>query len=239
MVLGELTQDDAQRPRRNFIEMATPDLMEGKTLAESLIGDTLVLSIDDAIIYGDPTFHYNFSGIKDKSKHIYYKELKNNLNIVDKFISWGYKMPPSNRSIDTIIIHSSYDALGTNPYSVEGVIYEYKIYGVTPHYLIDRNGTIFRLVKEENIAYHAGKSKMPDGRENVNNFSIGIELIYKKDEQPNEIQYISLCNLVKYLKSKYKIKYLLGHNHIAPDRKTDPWNFDWQKFNEMLKIRTL
>jgi N-acetyl-anhydromuramyl-L-alanine amidase AmpD len=154
--------------------------------------------------------------------------------IVDRLVNFGYKVPAAPRSIDTIIIHSSYDALGRDPYSVEGVIYEYKIYGVSPHYLIDRNGTIFRLVKDENIAYHAGKGIMPDGRTNINSFSIGIELINTKNASPNEAQYSSLVKLIKFLKLKYKIKYILGHNEISPERKTDPWNFDWQKFNEML-----
>jgi len=155
--------------------------------------------------------------------------------IVDRLVNWGYEIPSAPRSIDTIIIHSSYDALGTDPYSVEGVIYEYKIYSVSPHYLIDRNGTIFRLVKDEYIAYHAGGGEMPDGRTNINSFSIGIELINTKTIGPNEAQYSSLVELVKFLKSKYQIKYILGHNEISPERKTDPWNFNWQKFNEMLK----
>jgi len=159
----------------------------------------------------------------------------NHLNIIEKLLNWGHEIPSSNRSIDTIIIHSSYNALSTNPFSVDGVIYEYKIYGVSPHYLIDREGTIFRLVKEENIAYHAGGGKMPDGRTNINNFSIGIEIINTKTVGPNEVQYSSLVRLVKSLKSKYEIKNILGHNEVSPERKTDPWNFDWQKFNVMLK----
>lgn len=78
---------------------------------------------------------------------------------------------------------------------------------------------------------------MPDGRTNINDFSIGIELINTKTGSPNEIQYQSLVQLVKYLQQKYIVPLIniLGHNQIAPERKTDPWNFDWQKFNEMLK----
>ena len=157
-----------------------------------------------------------------------------NLNIIDKLVNWGYQTPLSNRSIDTVIVHSSYDALGSDPYSVDGVIYEYKLYSVSPHYLIDRNGTIFRLVEDKDIAYHAGSGRMKDGRDGINIFSIGIEIINTKTVGPNEVQYLSLVELLKFLKSKYEIKYILGHNEIAPERKTDPWNFDWQKFNEML-----
>jgi len=76
---------------------------------------------------------------------------------------------------------------------------------------------------------------MPDGRTNINNFSIGIELINTKTVGPNEHQYKSLIGLVKLLNSKYKIENILGHNQIASARKTDPWNFDWQKFNEGIK----
>jgi N-acetyl-anhydromuramyl-L-alanine amidase AmpD len=64
---------------------------------------------------------------------------------------------------------------------------------------------------------------------------MGIELIYKKTDSPNKAQYSSLVKLVKFLKSKYKIKNILGHNEISSDRKTDPGNFNWQKFNEMLR----
>ena len=43
---------------RSFTEVILPGLMRGKTLAESSIGKTL--RIDNMIIYGDPTFYYNF-----------------------------------------------------------------------------------------------------------------------------------------------------------------------------------
>lgn len=159
----------------------------------------------------------------------------NDLQIVDKLISWGHYTPSQKRTIDTIIIHSAYDALGDDIYSVDGVLHEFKLYTAGPHYLISRDGIIYRLVPEQDIGYHAGISKMPDGRTNINDFSIGIELLYHENEGPNEIQYQKLVDLVKNVKSKYRIDYILGHKDIAPSRKTDPWNFNWQKFNEMLK----
>ena len=44
------------------------------------------------------------------------------------------------------------------------------------HYVIDRDGTIVRMVHETKKAYHAGKSDW-QGRKDVNRFSIGIELV--------------------------------------------------------------
>lgn len=151
-----------------------------------------------------------------------------NNNIILKKISWGFENT-NKRYIDTIIIHSSYNPFDNDYYNVDKILDIYKDYDVSAHYLIDRQGKIYKLVEEKNIAYHAGKSKMPDGRINVNYFSIGIELIYHKNETPNEYQYQSLNKLIKDIKNRYQIKYILGHKDIAPQRKDDPWNFDWNK----------
>ncbi len=148
--------------------------------------------------------------------------------IINKLVNFGYKKS-SGRKIDTVIIHSTYNALGGDPFSLEKILDIYQSYGVSPHYIIDRSGKIYRLVADENIAYHAGESKAPDGRAGVNNFSIGIELINSKTEKPTASQYAALSSLINNLKSKYKIKYILGHSDIAPGRKDDPWNFNWNK----------
>jgi len=54
MVLGLLSQNGFSYPV-SFIENALPDLLNGKTLAESMIGGTY---LGDTIIIGDPTFQY-------------------------------------------------------------------------------------------------------------------------------------------------------------------------------------
>ncbi|MDP1620374.1 MAG: N-acetylmuramoyl-L-alanine amidase [Candidatus Moranbacteria bacterium] len=148
------------------------------------------------------------------------------LKIVDKLVDFGYEKA-SERNIDTIVIHSSYDALGSDPFSVSGIIKEYEAYGVSAHYLIARDGVAYRLVADRNIAYHAGVSRVPDGRTGVNGFSIGIELVNTKTDKPTDAQYATLKKLISRIKSEYKIKYVLGHNQIAPGRKDDPWNFSW------------
>jgi N-acetyl-anhydromuramyl-L-alanine amidase AmpD len=153
------------------------------------------------------------------------------LDIKNLLVSWGFAKA-DKRVIDTIIIHSSYDALSGNPYSLEGLIKEYQQYGVAPHYLIERKGTIYRLVEEKNTAFHAGVSQAPDGRKNVNEFSLGIEIMNTQTDSPTQEQYVSLKKLVDFLQESYKIKYVLGHNQIAPERKNDPWNFDWEKMKK-------
>jgi N-acetyl-anhydromuramyl-L-alanine amidase AmpD len=127
------------------------------------------------------------------------------------------------------VLHSSYNASDGDQYDLEKTISQYETYGVGTHYIIDRKGVVYRLVEEDNIAYHAGASKMPDGRKNVNDFSIGIEMIATEESGYTDKQYAAVNALIADIKSRHKIKSVVGHADIAPGRKTDPWKFDWKK----------
>ena len=148
--------------------------------------------------------------------------------IINHLVDWGFQKA-TGRKIDTVIIHTTYNALGGDRFSVGKILNIYESYGVAPHYLIDRDGKIYRLVEEKNIAFHAGVSEAPDGRENINDFSIGIEVINSKTEKPTDTQYDSLKKLLADLKKRYSMKYVLGHSDIAPGRKDDPWNLEWNR----------
>ena len=153
------------------------------------------------------------------------------LKIIDKRVNFGFR-PTQNRNIDVVIVHSVYNASGGDKYNVDLVINQFSHYRVSSHYIIGRDGAIYRLVKEKDVSFQAGKSSLPDGRTNVNSCSIGIELITTKDslDAPTELQIKSLTALVKDIQSRYKIKYVLRHSDIAPGRKTDPWNMNWEDF---------
>lgn len=156
-------------------------------------------------------------------------EIAPQIKIIEKKIDFGFSVPKEKRSIDTVVLHSSYNSTGGDPYSVEKVIDIWRGYGVAPHYMIDRKGNIYQLVDDADIAYHAGVSKMPDGRTNVNDFSIGIEILNTKDGAYTDAEYASVNALIASLRSKYGIKTVVGHADIAPGRKDDPWKFDWKK----------
>jgi len=108
---------------------------------------------------------------------------------------------------------------------------------VSCHYLINRKGKIINMVKDTRVAWHAGKSKWKK-IENLNNNSIGIELVNKGHSLgyqnfTNE-QIKNLIALCKFLKKKYNIKKenFLGHSDIAPLRKIDPGEkFPWKKLS--------
>lgn len=160
---------------------------------------------------------------------------KKPLFIIEKAVSTGFdSVTQSTRFIDTIIVHTA-RAEPPNEYEVDALLAVFAHYRVASHYVIDRNGTVFRLVDEKNIAHHAGKSRMSDGREGVNAFSVGIELINGEEDRPTVPQYDSLALLVTDICGRYKIEHILGHKDIAPSRKSDPWNFDFELLTKLLQ----
>jgi len=101
---------------------------------------------------------------------------------------------------------------------------------VSSHCLIRRDGEIVQYVSFNKRAWHAGVSYFA-GRENCNDFSIGIELEGTDHIPYTKEQYQVLAELMTTLKNVYpKITHdrIVGHETIAPTRKTDPGPaFDW------------
>ncbi|MDO5651520.1 MAG: 1,6-anhydro-N-acetylmuramyl-L-alanine amidase AmpD [Moraxella sp.] len=129
-------------------------------------------------------------------------------------------------------------ALFTNTLNVDEHPYFRMIEGVevSAHFFILRTGEIVQFVNCDERAWHAGKSRYL-GRENVNDFSIGIELEGSDNSPFADHQYDSLAQLIHAIYQAYPRTHghLAGHSDIAPVRKTDPGAyFDWQKIRKML-----
>lgn len=146
----------------------------------------------------------------------------------------------NTKNVDTIVIHSLYNPNSTEPFSITACKAVLDQYEVSSHYLIDRSGVVWQLVPETYQAWHAGVSTMPapDGRTGVNAFSIGVELIANETSGYTDVQYQSVALLSAQIMSRLPISYVVGHSDIASDRKTDPWKFDWSKFETSLKNQT-
>ncbi|HLU15090.1 MAG TPA: 1,6-anhydro-N-acetylmuramyl-L-alanine amidase AmpD [Burkholderiaceae bacterium] len=101
---------------------------------------------------------------------------------------------------------------------------------VSAHFLIRRSGQIVQFVSTYDRAWHAGVSCF-EGRERCNDFSIGIELEGTDYTPYDERQYEALSQLSDTLRSRHPLRAVQGHEHIAPERKTDPGpSFDWDRF---------
>ena len=156
----------------------------------------------------------------------------------------------SNEEIDLIVIHSISlppGIFGNSfvedffqnklDYSKYKYFQEIKDLKVSSHFLIKRDGGITQFVSILDRAWHAGVSSF-EGREDCNDYSIGIELEGTDVDSFEENQYESLVSLTSALMSKLPgitLDRIVGHSDIAPGRKSDPGKgFDWDKFKDRI-----
>lgn len=81
-------------------------------------------------------------------------------------------------------------------------------------FLIDRDGTIYRLMPENYFARHVI---------GLNYCTIGVENVGSADFPLTDAQLKANEQLVRYLKKKYKIKYLIGHYEYSKFKGTALW----------------
>jgi len=108
---------------------------------------------------------------------------------------------------------------------------------VSAHLLIRRDGEVLQFINFDQRAWHAGVSCY-GGRENCNDFSIGIELEGTDESPYADEQYRALAAVTAALLEAYpRIGRgdIVGHCDIAPGRKTDPGPaFDWARYRTAL-----
>ena len=104
---------------------------------------------------------------------------------------------------------------------------------VSSHYVVDEDGTVYRLVEEAQRAWHAGVAFWA-GTRDVNSRSIGIEIVNPGHEfgfPPfSAAQMAALADLADGILARHPIPRhrVLGHSDVAPARKRDPGErFDW------------
>ena len=156
----------------------------------------------------------------------------------------------SNKEIDLIVIHSISlppGIFGNSfvedffqnklDHSKDKSFQEIKDLKVSSHFLIKRDGEITQFVSILDRAWHAGVSSF-EGREDCNDYSIGIELEGTDVDSFEENQYESLVSLTSILMSelpRITLDRIVGHSDIAPGRKSDPGKgFDWAKFKDRI-----
>jgi N-acetylmuramoyl-L-alanine amidase len=104
---------------------------------------------------------------------------------------------------------------------------------VSAHYVLAEDGTIYRLVPEDRVAWHAGRSHWR-GRESLNATSIGIEIVNLHGDRhdypaPQIAALIELCRAISIRHPAIEPRNVVGHSDIAPQRKIDPGRrFPWR-----------
>jgi|HubBroStandDraft_6_1064221.scaffolds.fasta_scaffold329013_2 N-acetyl-anhydromuramyl-L-alanine amidase AmpD len=188
------------------------------------------------------------------------------LKIVDHPMSEKVSRPRGSRPVEYVMLHFSSDVVAhpEAPYNLDRVIATYGN-AASANYLIDREGNVFRLVKEDRVAWHAGKGALPWPpylTNNLNSYSIGIEMmnvstwkdmkvfmsketydkVAKKDIGYTDAQYKSLNLLLADIRSRWpKVTmdrhHIVAHSTYAPGRRSDPGElFDWTRIGLPLEL---
>lgn len=147
---------------------------------------------------------------------------------------------PEGLEIDLVVLHSislppgqyggdAIERLFLNRLDWDTHPYYRQIRGlqVSAHFLVRRNGETVQFVSCDARAWHAGRSQW-HGRDNCNDFSIGIELEGLEGDTFDAAQYTALRPLLSALRERYPLRAVAGHEHVAAGRKIDPGpGFDW------------
>ncbi len=169
------------------------------------------------------------------------------MDIIEKYTLHN-KSSRKGSKIDTIVIHH------TGAWTIRSTVswFMMKKANVSAHYIIDRDGKIIYMVAENMKAWHAGYSYF-NNKYNVNNFSIGIELVGDGNmEEYTKLQIDSLVWLSKDIMKRYPaitVDRIVSHSQIRdeyrkrkPEKrhlaaiKTDPGKyFDWELLRKELK----
>lgn len=165
-------------------------------------------------------------------------------------LSPNFDQRPANTTIDLLVIHGislppgkfggpCIEALFTNTLDPSAHPYFQTIADihVSAHVLIRRDGSLTQYVPFTARAWHAGKSTF-QGRDNCNDFSIGIELEGTDTVSYEKAQYQQLAQLTRAIMQAYPAitqDRIVGHSDVAPGRKTDPGaSFDWECLSQLL-----
>jgi hypothetical protein len=85
---------------------------------------------------------------------------------------------------------------------------------VSAHFLVDRDGTIYKLMPEDRMARHAI---------GINHVSIGVENVGDEDRWPlTDAQVAANAALIRDLRSRWPIELLVGHHEVRSLEGT-PW----------------
>ncbi len=154
---------------------------------------------------------------------------------------------PAGVMVDLVVIHSislppgqyggdAIERLFTNRLDWDAHSYYGEIRGlqVSAHFVVRRDGELLQFVSCDQRAWHAGRSTWR-GRENCNDYAIGIELEGLEGETFDMVQYDVLAALLKQLAMLYPLQNVVGHEHVAPGRKLDPGpGFEWRRLMLLL-----
>lgn len=151
--------------------------------------------------------------------------------MIKEILSTKNKSPWKN-TCEYIVLHHTATKEGT----IKWVLRQLTVGPVSCHFVVDTNGDIYKIGELTDILWHAGVSEWK-GKENMNKYSIGIEVIWPlpwfTNAQRESVQKL-VSTLIRDL--KLPVDRIIRHKDISPGRKTDIddsfWNDLYKTFTE-------
>ncbi len=150
------------------------------------------------------------------------------MNIIPRY-SMNFNGRPTQEPISLLVLH--YTGMKTGEEALRRLCNPEA--QVSAHYVVEEDGTVYQLVEEDMRAWHAGVSCWR-GRRNINDVSIGIEIVNPGHEfgyRPfPAAQMAAVAVLCQDILARHPIPpcNVVAHSDIAPTRKEDPGElFDW------------
>ena len=169
-----------------------------------------------------------------------------------------------NGEITHIVLHfmSNVIANPVNPYIIADIERIFQNYGVSAHYIIDREGNIHPAVPEDRVAFHAGMGTLvdfPEYEDRLNEYSIGIELLGIGTQEEMAL-FLTACEyqaldpaLIGFTDAQYDAlnwllndilarhpgirpnrTHIIGHDEYAPDKPDPGALFEWERLDFMM-----
>lgn len=126
------------------------------------------------------------------------------------------------RLVDTLLLHATAGS------SAETAIETLRERGLSYHYIIEKDGAVYKCAPMRSVAFHAGESQGPQGA-GVNEYSVGVSLVNLndgKDPYTAEQQASARVLARTLMDSIPGLRWLATHASVSPGRKSDPLDFD-------------
>jgi N-acetyl-anhydromuramyl-L-alanine amidase AmpD len=144
--------------------------------------------------------------------------------------NWRRADRPDDYGVDRVIIHVTQGS-----YASAVRVFQDPAHQAATHYVVGRNGRVTQMIRELDVAYHAGNRSF-------NERSVGIEHegFVDRPQDFTAAMYESSARLTAAICERYGIpvdrEHIIGHVEVPGTDHTDPGpHWDWPRYMELVR----
>ena len=144
--------------------------------------------------------------------------------------NWRMADRPDDYDVDLVIIHVTQGS-----YASAVKVFQDPDHGAAAHYIVREDGRITQLIRELDVAFHAGNRE-------YNERSVGIEHagFVERPEDFTDAMYAASARLTARICARYAIpvdrEHIIGHVEVPGTDHTDPGkHWDWDRYLRLVR----